>query len=112
MRKNYRYHQSEMAGGIFIPIFKKGKAKNMGSVSKETRDKWIQAIKDCGQSLIDNAEKIAGDYDFQRSVYISIDLTPGEVVEISVDTRYLPKASKGDDKIIVLTGGKQVEFIE
>ncbi len=84
----------------------------MGSVSKKIQDKWIQAIKDCGQSLIENAEKIAGDYDFQRSVYISIDLTPGEVVEISVDTRYLPKASEGDDKIIVLTGGKQVEFIE
>jgi len=84
----------------------------MGSVSKKIQDKWIQAIKDCGQSLIENAKKIAGDYDFQRSVYISIDLTPGEVVVISVDTRYLPKASEGDYKIIVLPGGKQVEFIE
>ena len=101
-----------MAGGIFIPIFKKGKVKDMGSVSKKIQDKWIQAIKDCGQSLIENAEKIAGDYDFRSNVYISIDLTPGEVVEISVDTRYLPKASEGDDKIIVLPGGKQVEFIE
>ena len=101
-----------MAGGIFISIFKKGKVKDMGSVSKEIQDKWIQAIKDCGQSLIDNAEKIAGDYDFQSNVYISIDLTPGEVVEISVDTRYLPKASERDDKIIILPGVKQVEFIE
>ena len=101
-----------MAGGIFTPIFEKGKVKDMGSVSKEIQDEWIQAIKDCGQSLIDNAEKIAGDYDFQRSVYISMDLTPGEVVEISVDTRYLPKASERDDKFIVLPGGEQVGFIK
>lgn len=49
----------------------------MGEMPKEIQEKWIQAIKDCGQSLIDNAEKIAGDYDFQTSVYISMDLTPG-----------------------------------
>ena len=24
-----KYHQSELAGGIFTPIFKKGKVKNM-----------------------------------------------------------------------------------
>lgn len=101
-----------MAGGIFIPIFKKGKVNDMGSVSKETQDKWIQAIKDCGQSLIDNAEKIAGDYDFQRSVYISMDLTPGEVVEISVNTSYCPKANGRKDKIIVLPQPNSYEFIE
>lgn len=84
----------------------------MGSASKEIQDKWIQAIKDCGQSLIDNAKKIAGDYDFQRSVYISMDLTPGEAVEINVSTGYLPKASGGEDRIIVLPpGAKQTEFI-
>lgn len=101
-----------MAGGIFIPIFEKGKVENMGSVSKETRDKWIQAIKDCGQSLVDNAEKIAGDYDFQRSVYISMDLAPGEVVEISVNTSYCPKANGREDKIVVLPQPNSYEFIE
>ena len=101
-----------MAGGIFTPIFKKGKVKDMGSVSKEIQDKWIQAIKDCGQSLIDNAEKIAGDYDFQRSVYISMDLTPGDVVEISVNSSYYPKANGLEDKIVVLPpSAKQAEFI-
>lgn len=83
----------------------------MGRAPKEIQDKWIQAIKDCGQSLIDNAEKIAGDYDFQTSLYISMALSPGEVVEIGVDTRYLPKASGGGNKIISLPGVKQAEFI-
>ncbi len=100
-----------MAGGIFIPIFKKGKVNNMGKAPKEIQDKWIQAIKDCGQSLIDNAKKIAGDYDFQTSVYISMDLTPGEVVEINVDTRYCPKARGGSDKLVVLPDARQIEFI-
>ena len=35
---NYQYHQSEMAGGIFIPIFKKGKVKNMDKRPTELND--------------------------------------------------------------------------
>lgn len=65
---------------------------------KEIQDKWIQAITDCGQSLIDNAEKIVGDYEFQTGICISIHLTPAEFTEISVETRYMPKsqANKGE----------------
>ena len=59
---------------------------------KEIQEKWIQAIKDCGQSLIDNAEKIAGDYDFQTSVTISMELGPNKPVEICINTCYLPKS--------------------
>lgn len=59
---------------------------------KEIQEKWVQAIKDCGQSLIDNAEKIAGDYDLQTSVTISMELVPNEPVEICINTRYLPKS--------------------
>ena len=53
---------------------------------------WVEAIKDCGQSLIDNAEKIAGDYEFETGVDITISLKPNEFVEIKVATTYLPKA--------------------
>lgn len=60
---------------------------------KEIQDACIQAIKDCGQSLIDNAEKIAGDYDLQTSINISMMLSPGEMVEIDVSTSYVPKSS-------------------
>lgn len=59
---------------------------------KEIQEKWIQAIKDCGRSLIDNAEKIAGDYDLQTSVTISIELVPNKPVEICINTCYLPKS--------------------
>ena len=41
----------------------------MNNTPKEIQEKWIEAIKDCGQSLIDNAEKIAGDYKFQTEYY-------------------------------------------
>lgn len=84
----------------------------IGSTPKEIQDKWIQTIKDCGQSLIDNAEKIVGNYDFQTSIYISMDLSPGEIVEICVDTRYCPKASGQGDKIVVLPASKTAEFFE
>ena len=60
---------------------------------QEIQEAWIQAIKDCGQSLIDNAEKIAGDYDLQTSISISMLISPGETVEIDVSTTYLPKSS-------------------
>ena len=57
----------------------------MNSVPQKVQDQWVQTIKDCGQSLIDNAEEIAGHYDWQKSVYISMLLSPGEPIEISVD---------------------------
>ena len=39
--------------------------------AKTRREQIIQNIKSCGQSLINNAEQIAGDYEFLRSVSIS-----------------------------------------
>lgn len=56
----------------------------------KTQETWINAIKSCGQSLIDNAEQIAGDFDFQTGTNICIALKPREIVEISVTTSYLP----------------------
>lgn len=69
---------------------------------QEIQEAWVQAIKDCGQSLIDNAEKIAGDYDTQTSVSISMLLNPGDVVEIDISTTYLPKSSTKE--IVALPG--------
>lgn len=63
--------------------------------SDEIQNKWIQAIKDCGQSLIDNAEEIAGRYDNQTSVCVSMRLSPGATVRISVETSYIPENKKG-----------------
>lgn len=52
----------------------------------------IQNIKDCGQSLIDNAETIVGDYKYARGFMINcfvdvIDETP----HISVDVDFYPE---------------------
>lgn len=80
----------------------------MNKLPQELQNQWIQAIKDCGQSLIDNAEEIAGHYDYQTSVYISMLLSPGEAAEISVDTSYLPKSKHG--RPIILPTGSSYLF--
>ena len=64
--------------------------------NKKWKEELIQNIKDCGQSLIDNAEKMIGDYEYpcdliitcyvderDRSPYISIDrhIIPEKVIE-------------------------------
>ena len=36
------------------------------AVKNNWREEIIQNIKDCGQSLIDNAEKIVNDYKYER----------------------------------------------
>lgn len=46
-----------------------------------TREDFIQQIKDCGQSIIDNAEKIYNHFQFP---------TEGVQIEIDVDHRCAP----------------------
>jgi len=58
-----------------------------------TRELLVQNIKDCGQSLIDNAEKIANYYDFMIGLNISCyvdeeDRSP----YISVNTDFVPES--------------------
>jgi hypothetical protein len=56
------------------------------------REETIQNIKDCGQSLIDNAEKIVNDYSFTRGVTITcyVDVKD-EAPYISVDSSFYPE---------------------
>lgn len=56
------------------------------------KEKIIQNIKDCGQSLIDNAENIVGDYKYARGFTINcfVDATD-EVPYISVDVDFYPE---------------------
>lgn len=61
-------------------------------MKRGSREEFIQNIKDCGQSIIDNAEKIAGDYKYETSVTITcypnfIDEAPHIVVE----TEFIPE---------------------
>ena len=56
------------------------------------KEQIIQNIKDCGQSLIDNAENIVGDYKYTRGFMINcfVDATD-EVPYISVDVDFYPE---------------------
>lgn len=57
------------------------------------REDIIQNIKDCGQSLIDNAEKIVADYDYRCSG-ISITCYVDEAdraPSISFNTEFVPE---------------------
>lgn len=57
-----------------------------------TREDIIQNIKDCGQSLIDNAEKIVGDYKFFRDITITCYANEkNESPYISIDTSFVPE---------------------
>lgn len=57
-----------------------------------TREEIIQNIKDCGQSLIDNAEEIIGDYKFFRDITITCYVNGrDEAPYISVDTDFVPE---------------------
>lgn len=56
------------------------------------REELIHNIKDCGQSLIDNAEKIANDYKYNTSVVITC--YPNfcdEAPHIVVETEFIPE---------------------
>ena len=57
-----------------------------------TREEIIQNIKDCGQSLIDNAENIVSNYKYARGFTITcyVDNT-SDVPYISVDTDFYPE---------------------
>lgn len=56
------------------------------------KEQIIQNIKDCGQSLIDNAETIVGDYKYTRGFMINcfVDAT-NEAPYISVDVDFYPE---------------------
>ena len=57
-----------------------------------TREQIIQNIKDCGQSLIDNAENMVGDYKFFRDITITCYINESnEAPYVSIDTSFIPE---------------------
>ena len=71
---------------------------------------WVEAIKDCGQSLIDNAEEIAGDYEYETGVDITISLKPNEIAEIKVATTFIPKTRKGEGIVTLPNGASDNKY--
>lgn len=56
------------------------------------KEEIIQNIKDCGQSLIDNAEKIVGDYKYAKGFTITCYVDErNEAPYISVDVNFIPE---------------------
>jgi hypothetical protein len=70
------------------------------------KEEIIQNIKDCGQSLIDNAEKIANDYKFTRGITITCYVDErDEASYISVDASFYPEKQverlmRGENKYV------------
>ena len=56
------------------------------------REEIIQNIKDCGQSLIDNAENIANNYKYAKRLTITCYVDErDEAPYISIDTSFYPE---------------------
>ncbi len=63
--------------------------------NKTYREELIEHIKACGQSIIDNAEKIAGDYKFDAGTYIELHVGKcDEAPYISVTKDFIPERLK------------------
>jgi hypothetical protein len=59
---------------------------------RNTREEIIQNIKDCGQSLIDNAEKIVNDYKYLKDLTITCYVNEhDEAPYISIDSDFIPE---------------------
>lgn len=57
-----------------------------------SRDDFIRAIKDCGQSVIDNAENIYNSFEFSSNgVEINIVVTDKAIPSITVIKEFLPE---------------------
>lgn len=62
---------------------------------KTYREELIEHIKACGQSIIDNAEKIAGDYKFNTGTYIELHVGKcNEAPYILVTKDFIPERLK------------------
>ena len=61
-------------------------------MKRNGREELIQNIKDCGQSLIDNAEQIAGNYKYESAVVITCYPSfISEAPHIIVETTFCPE---------------------
>lgn len=57
-----------------------------------SREELIQNIKDCGQSLIDNAERISNDYKYLSDITIECYVSKRDQSPyISVTTEFIPE---------------------
>jgi len=65
-------------------------------LSITSREARIQQIKDCGQTIIDDAEKIYGDFKYPIALRITIDVAGREMPTINVDRQFYPTQTIDD----------------
>lgn len=58
---------------------------------EEGRKRRIQELKDCGQSIIDNAERIIGDFKYPISVKVEIVMEANAVTTIQCMRSFAPE---------------------
>lgn len=60
-----------------------------------SREDFIQNIKDCGRSLIDNAEEIYGNYEYPSGLTITCYITEGDgrssIPKIMIERGFYPE---------------------
>ena len=72
-----------------------------------TQEEFVRRIRACGQSIVDHAKDIAGQYPFQTELTVSfhIDFGKNSVPEIEVKTRFLPE--RVVDKRFIIHGAAE-----
>lgn len=55
-----------------------------------SHEELIQLVKHCGQEIIDNAESIIGNYDFQTQITATICIYPNEMPTITIENDIVP----------------------
>jgi hypothetical protein len=56
-----------------------------------THEKMVEALKKCGQSIIENAESIVGHEQYVREIRVTVSLNPTEAATINVDRDFYPE---------------------
>lgn len=57
------------------------------------REEFIQQIRDCGQSIIDNAEKIYNSFEFpMNGIEIMVDVQKDSAPMITIVKKFLPES--------------------
>lgn len=55
------------------------------------KEKRIQQLKDCGQSIIDNADSIYGNYGFPQGLKVTIDMPINGAPTITLERNFAPE---------------------
>ncbi len=54
-------------------------------------ENWIEQVKTCGQSIIDNAEQIVSDYKYNTELEIIARIVPGCAPRVTVKSEHIPE---------------------